>query len=96
MSLKTMQEYTLIQQKQIDNLSSSELQEIDSVLMKNTSKDWRKIARVVGTTMMEVESTHKGLPDLFYGQRMINLVQKGELLSQGDITRMRYSEVKRP
>ena len=91
-----MQEYTSIQQNQIDKLTSSELQDIDSALMSNTAKGWRKIARVVGTTMMELESTYKGLPDLFYGQRMVDLVKKGKLLSQGDITRMRYSEVKLP
>ena len=46
--------------------------------------------------MMDLENEYKDLPDLFYGQRVIDLVLNKNLVSQGDIHQMRYGEVKLP
>ncbi|MFD0320268.1 DUF3658 domain-containing protein [Lysobacter gummosus] len=35
-----------------------------------------------------------GIPDLFYAQRVATLVARGLLKSQGDLSRMRYCEVR--
>lgn len=91
-----MEELNKEEQKQIDSLSLSVIAEIEEVLIKNSSSQWRKIARVVAETMMELEPKYKDFSDLFYGQMVVNLIKKGKLVSQGDIYQMRFSEVKLP
>ncbi|WP_372743183.1 DUF3658 domain-containing protein [Neptunomonas sp.] len=83
------------QQAQASALSDSELTEIDEAILRNTDTNWRKVARVVGSTMLNLEGKHKGLPDVFYAQRIKSLVKGGLLVSQGNLNRMRQSEVKR-
>jgi hypothetical protein len=36
----------------------------------------------------------KGIPDLFYAQRIRHLIASGQLESQGNTTSMRFSEVR--
>ena len=91
-----MKELNKEEQNQIDSLSSDVIAEIESILIKNSSSNWRKIARVVAETMMELESKYTDFSDLFYGQMVVNLIKKGKLVSQGDIYQMRFSEVKLP
>ena len=78
----------------VSNLSSSELESIDAALLSNCNNQWRKVARVVGTTMMEDVHRIEGIPDLFYAQRIESLVEKGVLLFQGNLRSLRFSEVK--
>jgi len=82
------------QSELVSKLSETELNIIDSALLSNISSQWRKVARVVGTTMSEQESRIKGIPDVFYAQRILQLAQKGLIESQGNLQAMRYSEVK--
>jgi hypothetical protein len=51
---------------------------------------------VVGTTMMNLPSRVEGIPDIYYSQRVQKFVKDGLLESQGNLSRMRYSEVRRP
>lgn len=37
-----------------------------------------------------------GLPDLFYAERIKALVARGELIAEGNLEYMRYSEVRLP
>ena len=83
------------QQAQANTLSDAELIEIDEAILGNTDINWRKVARVVGSAMKSLEGKHKGLPDVFFAQRVKSLVEGGLLESQGNLNRMRYSEVKR-
>ncbi len=78
----------------VSNLTSSQLANIDKLLLSNCWSQWRKVALVVGTSMMADEHRIEGVPDVFYAQRVAGLVEKGALLSQGDLKRMRFSEVK--
>ena len=82
-------------QAQVNTLSDAELTEIDEAILRNTDTNWRKVARVVGSAMISLEGKHKGLPDVFYAQRVKSFVEDGLLESQGNLNRMRYSEVKR-
>ncbi len=84
------------QLKLVSNLSEAELSYIDSTLLSNVSSQWRKVARVIGTTMSEQDNKIKGVPDIFYSQRLSRLVTKGILQSQGNLQAMRYSEVRLP
>ena len=83
------------QLKLVAELTDAEVEAIDNALLANTSKKWRKVARVVGTTMMELPYRVEGVPDVFYSQRVKRLVEAGLLESQGNLSRMRYSEVRR-
>ncbi len=70
-------------------------QEIDDVLLSNITMRWRKVAMVVGLTMNQLDQTH-GRDDLFFANRVMLLAQKGLIESQGDLTKIRYSEVRLP
>ena len=82
------------QEKLIATLSADDLKVIDAALMKNITGQWRKMARVIGTTMLDLEGKYYGLPDLFYGERVRALKEENLFESQGDLRKMRYSEVR--
>ena len=82
------------QSELVSKLSEVELSNIDDALLSNISTQWRKVARVVGTTMSELENRITGIPDVFYAQRVLYLAQKGLLESQGNLKAMRYCEVR--
>ena len=84
------------QVKLVEQLTREEIQAIDSALLANCCERWRKVARVVGTTMTELPSRVVGIPDTYYSQRVRKLVEAGLLESQGNLSYMRYSEVRRP
>ena len=77
-------------------LSDEEIKEIDKALLENSCAYYRKVARVVGATMSNLPNIVPGIPDIFYAQRVAHLVADGKLISQGDLSRMRYSEVRLP
>ena len=84
------------QRKLVEKLSDAEILAIDDALLSNTSSQWRKVARVIGTTMNQLPSRVTGIPDSYYSQRIKKLVKDGLLESQGDLSYMRYSEIRLP
>jgi hypothetical protein len=86
---------TAHQKKLVRGLTADELRKIDAALLSNIAPQWRKVARVVGTTMIEL-GPHRvaGVPDLFYAERVAEMVRDGILTSQGDLRSMRHSEVR--
>jgi hypothetical protein len=84
------------QNRIVNQLSDIEIQKIDELLLSNSSDKWRKVARVVGTTMMDLSGQFSGIPDIFYALRIKKLVNEGRLESQGNLDFMRYSEVRFP
>jgi hypothetical protein len=80
----------------VNQLSEIEIKRIDKALLSNACQYWRKVARVVGTTMMEMQDRSSGIPDTYYSQRVRHLVEEGKLESQGNLAYMRYSEVRLP
>jgi hypothetical protein len=42
---------TSAQQEMVDRLTAADLQTIDAAILANVVGDWRKVARIVGTTM---------------------------------------------
>jgi hypothetical protein len=77
-------------------LSSSELGEIDHTLLSHSRTQWTKVAMVVMKTLGDMRDRHPGLTDLFYAERLQHLVANAKLESQGNITVMRFSEVRLP
>jgi Protein of unknown function len=79
----------------IESLSASEVRMIDEELFANTNEHWQKVAMVVGKTMSELTNRSQGIPDLYYAQRVRNLVEQDLLESQGNLAFIRFSEVRR-
>lgn len=82
------------QEELVSKLTDSDLEKIDNALLGYASKYWRKVASVVGATMNNLENRVSGIPDVFYAQRIILLKENGKLESQGNLKRMRFSEIK--
>lgn len=78
----------------VSQLSRSDLEEIDHALLEHATTQWRKVAMIVGLTMMEFKNRVIGIPDIFYAQRVQHLVKKGLLESEGDPSQMRFCEVR--
>jgi len=76
------------------SLSESETRRIDDALLAATSDQWRKSARVIGSVMTELGAEFKGVPDTFYFERIIKLVEEGTLIAQGSLSEMRLSEIR--
>jgi len=88
----------LIEEEQalLDALSEPLLSEIDAALLAGCAHTWRKVARVVGTTMMTQPFRELRLPDVCYATRVVHLVNQGKLESDGNLNYMRYSEIRLP
>ncbi len=89
-------ELTLDQVKSVERWADDEVKGIDDALFSNTSSKWRKVARVVGTTTMELPCRVEGIPDIYYSQRVQKFVSDGLLESQGNLSFMGRSDVRRP
>ena len=80
------------QQAAIDQLSPTDRDAIDSILLSFVGPQWRKIAMIVGQAMMKDDRV--GVPDVYYASRVRALIQRGDLEVQGDPRYMRFSEVR--
>ncbi|HEX6613884.1 MAG TPA: DUF3658 domain-containing protein [Rhodanobacteraceae bacterium] len=77
-------------------LRPEQLQAIDAAILNVASHSWRKVAFIVATAMGNLPGRVQGIPDSFYAQRVAALVSQGRLESQGNLSHMRYSEVRIP
>ena len=75
-------------------LTGQDLKLIDETLLAGAVQSWRKVARVVGTAMIQLNKQFPGVPDGLYAQRVAALVHDGKLQSQGNLDYMRFSEVR--
>lgn len=77
-------------------LTAADLKRIDECLLSNTSHQWRKVARVIGQTMLALSHEFPGMPDVFYAVRIKHLAESGAIETAGNLDRMRYSEIRLP
>ena len=84
------------QQAVADSLSREFVASIDAELLSHARTRERKVAMIVGLTMMNPQVCQAGLPDLFYAERVKYLVGMGLLIAEGNLDFMRYSEVRLP
>ncbi|TLZ30477.1 MAG: hypothetical protein E6K27_00425 [Gammaproteobacteria bacterium] len=87
---------TAEQEARVRTLSKTVVSRIDASLVASASPRWRKVATVVAAALGEARGSAAGLPDVYYAQRVRELVAAGRLESFGDLCRMRYSEVRLP
>ncbi len=84
------------QSLRVSKLTQEELWAMDRELLAQSAPTWRKVARVVGTTIGALSERIPDVPDIYYAQRVRHLVEVGKLESQGNLLYMRYSEVRLP
>ena len=75
-------------------LSSADNQLIDDTLLANASANNRKVAFIVACTMIDLADKYPEIPDVYYSQRIRALVTSGALAADGNLSYMRYSEVR--
>lgn len=79
----------------LEQLSAQELKAIDEAVLSCTRDDWRKVAMVVSLSMERLADRYPGFSDAFYAERVRTLVDSGRLQAQGNLSHMRFSEVRR-
>lgn len=84
------------QKHRVEQLTEDEVSIVDNTILKNSSDQWRKVARVVGESIIANRETIPDVPDIFYAQRLEKLVADGKLQSQGNLDYMRFSEIRLP
>lgn len=77
----------------IADLSPDQIQSIDAALLAAAHIRWRKVAFLVATAMTDPDRV-RGIPDVYYAQRVREMVANGALAAQGFLSRMRYCEVR--
>lgn len=85
---------TISQEASVKKLSASDVQTIDEALLGNADVHWWKVAFVVAKTMLQLRPLPEGVPDIYYAQRVAAMVTQGKLESQGNLRRMRFSEIR--
>lgn len=78
----------------VSNITTEELEKIDSELLLLVGDRYQKVAKIVLTYMFKNEDLNSGVPDLFYGLRIKQLAEAGKIEFQGNLEFMQYSEVK--
>ena len=81
------------EQRLVEALSASDLNTIDEVLLGECAHSWRKVARIVMGTMKALDVKFPDMPPALYVRRIATLVQAGQLVSQGNLSYMRFSQV---
>jgi len=84
------------EQALVAQLTEQEIQAIDDALLSNACDRWRKVSAVVGFTMSGLLNRRRGIPNVFYAQRIRQLVRAGRLEADGNLAYMNFSEVRLP
>ena len=79
----------------VASASADVLAKLDKALLNAASKDWRKMARLVGNAMAELKSAVPDLSHSYYVYRLRDFVASGLLEARGDLTIMRFCELRR-
>jgi hypothetical protein len=82
------------QSLRVSKLTQDDLWDIDRELLDQSARSWRKVSRVVSSTMDKLSSRIPDVPEVYYAQRVRHLVEVGKLESQGDLHYMARSEVR--
>ena len=75
-------------------LSDEKLKEIDEALLSHITNRFSKVAMIIGTIIKNNNIHIKGIPDIFYLERICLLVDEGLLEAKGNLNNMRFSEVR--
>jgi hypothetical protein len=84
------------QARRVSKLTQEDLWAMDGELLAQAAPTWRKVARIVGMTIGVLSDRFPNVPDIYYAQRVRHLAEVGKLESQGNLSNMRFSEVRLP
>jgi hypothetical protein len=79
----------------VNALTPEDISAIDEALLGATSPSWSKVAMVLAKQMKARPGIPDDVPLEFYWNRLCKMVASGELDSQGNLRRARFSEVRR-
>jgi len=79
----------------VNALTPENITAIDDALLGATSSNWSKVAMVLARQMKSRPGVPDDVPLEFYWSRLCNMVARGDLDSQGNLRRARFSEVRR-
>jgi hypothetical protein len=80
-----------------DDLVSAPSDHFDAALMANVSGEWQKMARIVGTTLMDQSETGVyQTSDLLLRARLVALAERGDLDWRGELWWMQKCELRLP
>jgi hypothetical protein len=80
--------------KAIAALTVEDVAAIDEAILSKLTSHWQKTAFVIAISMYAYPDRYDDIPDVFYGQRVLALAQKGLLEASGDLRKWRFSEVR--
>jgi hypothetical protein len=80
----------------VANLSKEIIAEIDEMILSNATIRERKVAMIVALTMSKLPNPPKYIQDIFYAQRVRELVKESYLEATGYLESMRFCEVRLP
>jgi len=69
-------------------------EEIDAALLAHITHQWRKVARVVGSAMMELGEKRRGRDDLYFAGRVAFLAVTRVIEYDGDLGQIGRCEVR--
>lgn len=75
-------------------LKEADIEAIDHAILAQCESQWRKVASVVSAAMEVHPDRYFDIPDIYYSERVRHLVAAGRLDAQGNMARMRFSEVR--
>jgi hypothetical protein len=78
------------------NVAEEWIARIDATLLAHTTKEFRKVAKIVDLAMKSLLDAPENLTECFYSRRIAHLVRSGQMESQGNLRRMRSGEVRLP
>ena len=77
-------------------LSQEDIAIIDDAVLSCALPRWRKVAMIVGRAKEKLEEQYPEFSYVFYAERIRVLAEQGRLESQGNLSYMRFSEVRLP
>lgn len=80
--------------KAIAALTDADVDAIDNAILSKLRSHWQKTALIIAAAMYAYPDKYGEIPDVFYGQRVLALAQKGLLDASGNLRKWRFSEVR--
>ncbi len=77
-------------------LPKGEVKDIDDAILSCATSHWQKVARMVSLAEKNLASKYPQFSYSLYAERIRFLAVEGLLESQGDLSFMRFSEVRLP
>ncbi len=70
--------------------------QIDELILRFATERWKKVAMVTADVMFETDPDMSDISDIEVAERVKLLVEQGRLHAQGDLSNVRFSEIRLP